>query len=255
MLTKRFPGNWFLVWRDITCATNERTSIAALIPKRPCAHTLSLVDSLSAENALLFAACLNSFVDDFCARQKVVGTHLNHTIWKQLPVLPMAVYVQHCIWATKAESFKDWIVPRALELSYTAWDLKGFAKDCGYGDPPFRWNDKRRFLLRCELDALFFHLYLGSAQDWANQATALRKSLCSPRDAVFYIMDTFPIVKKRDEQEHEGHYRTKDTILEMYDEMSEAARTGVPYQTRLNPPPADPSVAQSAETPPVLGVS
>jgi hypothetical protein len=23
-------------------------------------------------------------------------------------------------------------------------------------------------------------------------------------------MDTFPIVKKRDEQEHGGHYRTKD---------------------------------------------
>jgi hypothetical protein len=61
-------------------------------------------------------------------------------------------------------------------------------------------------------------------------------------------MDTFPIVKKRDEQEHGGKYRTKDTILEMYDEMGEAARTGVQYQTRLNPPPVDPSVAHSTES-------
>jgi hypothetical protein len=43
-------------------------------------------------------------------------------------------------------------------------------------------------------------------------------------------MDTFPIVKKRDAEEHGGRYRTKDTILEIYDEMAEAARTGVPYQ-------------------------
>jgi hypothetical protein len=26
--------------------------------------------------------------------------------------------------------------------------------------PPFRWDEDRRFLLRAELDAAFFHLYL-----------------------------------------------------------------------------------------------
>jgi hypothetical protein len=29
--------------------------------------------------------------------------------------------------------------------------------------PPFRWNEDRRFLLRAELDAAFFHLYLPAA--------------------------------------------------------------------------------------------
>ncbi len=63
-----------------------------------------------------------------------------------------------------------------------------------------------------------------------------------PRDAVDYIMDTFPIVKK-DEKAH-GTYRTKDTILEIYDAMAEAIRTGHPYQTRLDPPPGPPADAE-----------
>lgn len=36
---------------------------------------------------------------------------------------------------------------------------------------------------------------------------------------------------------------TKETILSVYDEMTEAVRGGEQYQTRLDPPPADPRVA------------
>ena len=60
--------------------------------------------------------------------------------------------------------------------------------------------------------------------------------------AVDYIMDTFPIVKRKDEQKY-GDYRTKRVILEIYDKMAEAMRTGIPYKTILDPPPADPRVA------------
>ena len=62
------------------------------------------------------------------------------------------------------------------------------------------------------------------------------------RDDVDYILETFPIVKRKDEATH-GEYRTKRIILEIYDELAEAMRTGVPYRTRLDPPPADPRVA------------
>ena len=65
------------------------------------------------------------------------------------------------------------MLPRVLELTYTAWDLKSFAADCGYDGPPFRWDEERRFQLRCELDASFFHLYLGSGE-W-QPATASRQ--------------------------------------------------------------------------------
>ncbi len=122
-----------------------------------------------------------------------------------------------------------WLLPRVLELTYTAWDLEPFARDCGYDGPPFRWDSARRFLLRCEIDAAFFHLYgLG-------------------RDDTAYVLDTFPVVRKRDEAQH-GEYRTARVILETYDRMADAARTGVPYVTLLDPPPADPRVAHPARS-------
>ena len=67
-------------------------------------------------------------------------------------------------------------------------------------------DEERRFLLRCELDAAFFHLY-GLSHDDTD-----------------YVMDTFPIVRKNDEKVH-GEYRTKRVILEVYDAMAAAART------------------------------
>jgi len=69
--------------------------------------------------------------------------------------------------------------------------------------------------------------------------TRITASFITPRDALDYIMETFPIVKRKDEEKH-GEYRTKRVILEIYDEMAEAMRTGTAYQTRLDPPPADP---------------
>jgi hypothetical protein len=72
--------------------------------------------------------------------------------------------------------------------------------------------------MRAELDAAFFHLY------------------GTERDDVDYIMETFPIVKKKDVQAF-GSYRTKELILKVYDAMAQAIRTGEPYQTILDPPP------------------
>ena len=92
------------------------------------------------------------------------------------------------------------------------------ARDLGDDGPPFRWDEERRFLMRAELDAAFFHLY------------------GIDRDDVDYIMETFPIVKRKDIATH-GTYRTKDKILEIYDAMTKAKSTGNDYQTVLIPPP------------------
>jgi hypothetical protein len=62
-------------------------------------------------------------------------------------------------------------------------------------------------------------------------------------------MDTFPIVKRRDEEKFNGDYRTKRVILEIYDAMQESIRTDQPYQTRLDPPPADPRCCHPAREP------
>jgi hypothetical protein len=141
-------------------------------------------------------------------------------------------------------------------LTYTAWDLEHFANDTGWLGPPFRWDDNRRFLLRCELDAAFFHLYMPADSEgrWkpakvedeavrnetTEELTSLTAAFPTPHDAVAYIMDTFPIVKRKDEEKW-GEYRTKGVILEIYDAMAEAMRTGRAYQTLLDPPPGPPA--------------
>ena len=58
-------------------------------------------------------------------------------------------------------------------------------------------------------------------------------------------MKTCHTVKRKDEAKW-GTYRTKDTILEIYDALAAATQTGQPYQTRLNPGPANPCVAYPA---------
>ena len=86
----------------------------------------------------------------------------------------------------------------------------------------------RRFQIRCELDAAFFHLY------------------GIERDDVDYIMDTFPIVKRKDVETY-GTYRTKERILEIYDEMAQCMADGTEWQSPLDPPPGDPRAAWTEE--------
>ena len=186
-----------------------------------------------------FVGALNSFILDYVLRQKASGGNLNFYVFKQLPMPPPSSFATECSWDTRCSTF-SWIHDRVLELAYTAWDLEVFAQNCGRPGPPFRWDAERRFLLRCELDTAFFHLYLGQEDEWEKQSKDLRKTFPTPRDAVSYIMDTFPIVKRKDEAKCNGDYRTKRVILEIYDAMSDSIRTGVPYQTKLDPPPADP---------------
>jgi hypothetical protein len=214
-----------LVFRDIARSTDIRTAIFSIIPVVACNNKLPII--LLAPDRTYDVAnlvtCFSSFILDYATRQKVGGTSLSFFILKQLPILPPEQYRRDCEWDC-ALTLADWIMPRALELSYTAWDLEAFAWDCGYDGPPFCWDEERRFMLRCELDAAYFHLY-GIA-----------------RDDVDYIMETFPIAKSKDEKQY-GEYRTKRVILEIYDEMQRAMESGVSYRARLDPPPADPGVA------------
>jgi hypothetical protein len=170
-----------------------------------------------------FIANVGSFAFDFVARQKTGGTHMSGFIVEQLPVFGPDTYNAPAPWASNVV-LDDWFRSRVLRLTYTASDLRAFAQDVGFDGAPFPWNQDERFDLRCQLDAAFFHLYGLS------------------RDDSDYVMDTFPIVRKHDEKAH-GEYRTKRVILEIYDAMAEAARTGVAYVTRLDPPAADPRVA------------
>jgi hypothetical protein len=228
-LARSSSRRWLLGWRDICRSTDERTVIASLIPRVGVGHTTPLIFSdLDPRVIACLYACLCSFTLDYTARQKIGGTHLTYSYIKQLPVLPPSAYSVEAAWDRRT-LVKDWILSRVLELTYTAWDLEPFAVDVGYRGAPFHWEIERRFLLRCELDAAFFHLYGLSRAD------------------TDYVMDCFPIVRKNDEKNH-GEFRTKRVILDIYDAMAAAMRAGTPYQTRLDPPAAAPPVAHSAGT-------
>lgn len=214
---------WFVGWRDIARSTDERTAISALLPRVGVGHHIPLfVDpNSSAADMAAFCANFNSFPLDYAARQKVGGTHMTFFIMRQLPIFQPGRYDRTATWSSETV-LRGWIAERVLELTYTAWDLQPFAQDLDYEGPPFRWDPGRRFEIRCELDAAYFHLYE------------------IERDDVDYIMSTFPIVERKDIAAH-GAYRTRDRILEIYDAMASGEWT-----TDLDPAPADPRAAHDA---------
>jgi hypothetical protein len=245
-LVARFSPKWFLGWRDICRATDARTMIASAVPRVPVGHTFPLLFSAGADPRLRLAlvAHMNTLATDYATRQKVGGTHITYNLLKQFPVLAPSAFDRPAPFAT-GEPFLAWTLSRALELIYTATDLTELARDCDCGGPPFTWDEDRRFAIRCELDAAFFHLYLtpDANGQWnlvdgetSDQLTALQRHFPTPRAAVGYIMDQFPIVRQKDEAAH-GVFRTRDRILEVYDAMLSAQRSGKPFQTSLNPPP------------------
>ena len=175
---KHWDRGWLLGWRDITNATNERTVICGVLPRTAVGHKFPLCFPGRGSDLLL--ATWSSFVFDYIARQKITGTSMTYFVLKQLPMLPADVYKSPVPWLDHATS-GDWIRQRVLELSFTAWDMKSFACDLGDAGPPFRWDEQRRLVMRAELDAAYFQLY------------------GVERDDVGYIMETFPIVKRKDD--------------------------------------------------------
>jgi hypothetical protein len=259
--TRPFQGDWLLSYREIARATDVRTIIAAIIPFTAAGRKLpQLYLKVDARTTSCMAGALNSFCLDFIARCKLSGTSIGNFFFEQLPLPSPSLYESACPWSRPPDTVREWLLSRVLELTYTASDLESFARDCGWTGPPFRWDEERRFLLRCELDAAFFHLYLPAeaSGDWrcaeietAEDLRRLKANFPTPRDAVSYVMDKFPIVKRKDEERFNGDYRTKRVILEIYDALAKSIRTGQPYRTRLDPPPADPRVAHASIEQPV----
>ena len=157
-----------------------------------------------------------------------------HFTTQQLPVLPPTAFRAADI---------GYIVPRVLELVYTAWDMEPFAADIwaesddalragiaaqwqanqrGIGQPggavlagqatppPFIWDDERRAIIRAELDARIARLY-GLTRD------ELRYIL-DPQDVygVDFPGETFRVLKEKEQRQY-GEYRTRRLVLAAWD--------------------------------------
>ncbi|MCQ9136692.1 hypothetical protein, partial [Streptomyces hilarionis] len=127
------------------------------------------------------------------------------------------------------EPHLPFLLPRVLELVYTAYDMTLLARDLGDEGEPFRWAEARRAQLRAELDAYFFHLYGISAED------------------TDYILETFQSESgglKNNEIAKYGEYHTKRLVLTEYERMATAGLSpekplvdGETYTSPLTPPP------------------
>ncbi|MCG3207810.1 MAG: hypothetical protein FOGNACKC_01410 [Anaerolineae bacterium] len=272
---------YLIAYRDVTNSMNERTCIASFLPYTATDDTIRVVFARNANSHRHcgLVANLNSFALDYAARNTVASTHLSEYLAKQLPVIPPERYTPELL---------AFIVPRVLELTYTAWDLRPFADDVWaeagsrsselgvrekaptsysllptpgeaftplqqailqqwaanrdatggghegavppewalrkaegerlndepihnspftihhsqFPHPPFKWDDARRAQLRADLDGLYGQLY------------------GLTREELAYILDTFPIVRRKDEAQY-GEYRTKRLVLEAYERVGE----------------------------------
>jgi hypothetical protein len=202
---KDWENQWLMGWRDITNSTNERTVIASVLPIMATGDTLLLMFPNPKHGkklaGLLADQC--SLVHDFCARQKVGGTHLKYHVKKQIPVLPPEFYT---------ETDLNYIVPRVLELTYTAHDLKPWAEDLGYHGDPFSFDPDRRSLLRAELDAWYAKAY-GLTRDELSY-------ILDPADIMGndYPSETFRVLKNSEMREY-GEYRTRRLVLDAWDKL------------------------------------
>lgn len=234
------------VYRDYTSATNERTLIATLLADGVPMQPLNGFAVADAAAAALAVARLNAFATDFFARLKTPDIHLNVTIFDQLPG---EVHTTEGLGILGVD-VRSWMLPRSLELLCTSDEFDALAKDCDVALGGGQWSEARRFQLRCELDAAFFYLWFPMGRDggWLPSCKgvpspdSVRRWFETPRQAVCHVMDAFPIVRKKDEEQY-GDYRTKLTILDIYDQLAAAAKPVVAPVPATAPRPAQPAAA------------
>jgi hypothetical protein len=233
---------WLLVYRGIARSTDERTSIASIIPRVAASRGCPAL-GFKSENSILLISNINSFIFDYCSRQKVANISFGFFIMKQMPIIPPDFYSIENI---------SFIYPRALELIFTSYDVKPFADDIWnessteqkeklltqweyssdlqnnesdhnqvsasklglnhFPYPPFRWDEDRRALLRAELDAYYANLY-GLTRD------ELRYIL-DPQDVYGpdFPGETFRVLKEKEIKLY-GEYRTRRLVLEAWDRL------------------------------------
>jgi hypothetical protein len=205
LLRVRCP-RFLLGWRRSCRNTDERTMISGLVPWSAVGDSYFLMQPKgpSAAQVAGLYANLDSLVFDWIARQKVGGVNFSFYYIEQLPVLSPGSYT---------DADLDYIVPRVLELAYTAHDLKPFAEDLGYEGEPFPWNPDRRHQFKCELDAYYAHLY-GLTRD--ELLYILDPQNVMPED---YPSVTFPTLKRKELAEF-GEYRTQVRVMAEYERLA-----------------------------------
>jgi len=232
---------WLLCVRSITSATNERTVISAVIPKKGVGNSANIALINEPLKAAHLIGTFNSLLTDFIAQTKVGNQNFNIYIIEQLPIL---AFDQKILSAT--------IIEKVLELIYTSWDIKPFADDVwkeanadlkaaitrqweenkestggheweppdwcerdveGCPLPPFKWDENSRAVLKAELDAIYAKLY--------GLTTEELRYILDPQDVygADFPGETFRVLKEKEIRLY-GEYRTRRLVLEAWEKLN-----------------------------------
>jgi hypothetical protein len=176
--------------RNVVLPTNERTCVAAILPRNSMAtHTL-LVGTVPTEPILLyFVSLLNSFCVEWISRLKITGVHFSITLMNSLPIPRL----------TSGNPHFDAIIPRAARLICTHSEFSGLWQEVMNED----WTEEdgvtdtlERQRLRDEIDAIVAHLYGLSSADFAYVLSSFEGAFSSNAglarcDALLNIYDDF----------------------------------------------------------------
>ena len=203
-ISKIRDKNYWVVFRSISNASNERTVIASALYSTALSLKLpAIVTAQEPEMDAALLGALNSLVVDYVARLKVGGTDLAFHYVRQLPILPPSYF---------DEARLSFIVPRVLQLSYSSYSMKSFAESLNHHGRPFVWDCDRISILKAELDAFYVRAYGLNRND------------------LLYILDPTNVMKndypsetfrglKRNEIRDFGEFRTQRLVLAAWDRM------------------------------------
>jgi len=236
-ITWEWKHSYYIGFRDVTNATNERTCVASLIPSTSGAGDKAplVFSSRGLIPSCELLAMMSSLTFDFLARQKVGGSSMGFFMMKQLPFLTPAQILD---WA------KPLIIERVAELCYFNHDLDGWMDELWHDKEmtddirtamldrleqcnglyfnkgklsppdfssmqPYIFNEERRVVAQAELDAIFAHLYGLNSEDL--------RYILDPEDVCGSgcINETFRVLKDREIREL-GEYRTKRLVMEAW---------------------------------------
>jgi len=123
-------------------------------------------------------------------QKKYCGARPACGFFQRWPIIPPTTYFLPCrrVAITPAgASIRKWLLPRMPGFVYTNHGLAPFARDCDYDNPLYNIMEERCFQRQCKIDTIF-------------------------------ILDTFPIVRHKDEQAHQA-YHIRRLILQLRNEM------------------------------------
>jgi hypothetical protein len=182
---------------DVASPTNERTLVAAVIPRNTIAgdKVPTITFGTSPWFVPVWVGIANSFAMDFIARKKV-SLKMSYTVLDSLP------------FPRPDSAGAPWvraIATRVTTLSCCGREMRGFWSDMveiGFvrpmsgQEPPGELNEDRRLALRAEIDAIVARDVYGLTVDEMD-----------------FILATFPTAA-RYEQEAYGEFRSRRLILE-----------------------------------------